>query len=693
MKNTDFLVVSSVKSFSKNHTFDLQKLHKTITEHRGLEKRTSEAIAALPDKQKYNRLKVSLLPAAMLSVLNSSGLKDKQITELSSFLQIDIDDIAEKETIKAISYLNELPYVAFVFKTGTGVKAIGVVCRSNYLLNSEQDIEAARLEQRVFYHRLKLELAELNYKIDSKTEDLSRRCFLWYDPKAIMKPLSEVVPLEINSADWENYKKTNTNNLTEPRKSASNKKDTPSMMMMMENGAHIDKLSPYSNKDIAEKVRRLAVTVGHDGLEYDDWYKAFNGVANSCGIEFAKDVFKEHFPETEKGEYDKKLHSRTDQHSAGTLDYIARKHGVDFSDLKPDAKNTQSQHANTKDIAINEGILPLQHAGKIEFNPKTPYLIKGILNEQTTSVIYGNYGTAKTFLTLDIAASIATGQPWRGHNVRQGAVLYLCLEGQQGINNRVLALRKKDKLPREADVLFCSMPLSLVKEVNVERIAITLLELMKQLTTPVKLLVIDTLARAIAGGNENSNEDMSSIVAACDRIRNETSVHILFVHHDGKDASKGMRGASALPAAVETSIKITEKNNIHTLEIDKQKDLSKGNKMTFELETVELGIDDEGDPVTSCVVHHNSDIENLDDNKQGRPPEYLASSLLEFLPQSTVSDWQKKAASKSKMSKSTFTRLKKQLIKGSDYENRDGTLVSIEKQSSHSELKGPFDQS
>ena len=73
-----------------------------------------------------------------------------------------------------------------------------------------------------------------------------------------------------------------------------------------------------------------------------------------------------------------------------------------------------------------------------------------------------------------------------------------------------------------------------------------------RLGMPVGLIVIDTLSRVMAGGNENAPEDMGALVRNIDRLRDETGGAVLLVHHSGKDLSRGARGHSLLRAATDT---------------------------------------------------------------------------------------------------------------------------------------------
>ncbi len=124
---------------------------------------------------------------------------------------------------------------------------------------------------------------------------------------------------------------------------------------------------------------------------------------------------------------------------------------------------------------------------------------------------------------------------------------------------------------------------------------------------PLLLVVIDTLSRALAGGNENAPDGMGAFVRNIDRIRTETGACCVLVHHTGKDGSKGARGHSLLRAAVDTEIEIVRGTGaggdklIHAT-LTKQKDAEAGAVFGFRLEPVRLGTDEDGDAITSCVV-------------------------------------------------------------------------------------------
>jgi hypothetical protein len=220
---------------------------------------------------------------------------------------------------------------------------------------------------------------------------------------------------------------------------------------------------------------------------------------------------------------------------------------------------------------------------------------------QYSTAFYGASGCGKTFLALDLAAHVALGRNWRERKLNQGTVIYIAAEGGLGIEERLTAFR----LHHEIDVT--DVPLHVIAEpMDLCRSAgdVELLTERCQALSPVSLIVVDTLSRVMAGGNENGPDDMGRFVANCDRLRLSTGAHVLVIHHSGKDDTRGARGHSLLKAAADTEIAV-EKDEISgmiTAKVAKQRDHRVGDAFALRLLPVEIGRDENGEALTSCVV-------------------------------------------------------------------------------------------
>ncbi|MCX7178015.1 MAG: AAA family ATPase [Proteobacteria bacterium] len=231
--------------------------------------------------------------------------------------------------------------------------------------------------------------------------------------------------------------------------------------------------------------------------------------------------------------------------------------------------------------------------------------VKGVLVEEGAAVIYGESNAGKTFWMTDLALHVAAGLAWQGRRVDQGGVIYCVLEGGNGFNNRADAWKKAHGLENQ-DIPFAAIKSTinlLNPDADTLKLIATIRHAAKLIGFPVKLIVIDTLSRAMAGGNENAPDDMGALVGNMDRIREATKACTAFIHHSGKDAAKGARGHSLLRAAIDTEIEVAASDGpMKTATVVKQRDLPKGAVFGFTLEAIVIGKNQHGEEVTTCLV-------------------------------------------------------------------------------------------
>jgi hypothetical protein len=177
------------------------------------------------------------------------------------------------------------------------------------------------------------------------------------------------------------------------------------------------------------------------------------------------------------------------------------------------------------------------------------WLVEGIIPVGGLASLVGKQGTFKSFLALDVALSVTTGIPWHGRSVRRGGVVYLATEGSYTIGERHRAWRTAHTTDNTKACKFSISTLNLLQKDHVRLVY----EAVKRCTPQVELVVIDTVSRAMGGGDENSPEDMSAFVEACDTIRQQTGACVLVIHHMGLKGDHS-RGHTSLPAAVDTEI-------------------------------------------------------------------------------------------------------------------------------------------
>ena len=295
----------------------------------------------------------------------------------------------------------------------------------------------------------------------------------------------------------------------------------------------------------------------------------------------------------------------------GVEHVLPERDGNDWNDVwiarGPDATRKLLQPKNV----LDDVVFPNNAVAQLSAN----YIVKNWLSQNNLSVVYGASNVGKSFFALSLAYHIAAGMEFFGNKVRQGSVLYLAAEGGMGFHNRLVALREKYHKDSDKTIPLALLPSPINlydADEDIAKVEKLIQEISKKYGK-VSMLVIDTLARATASGtfDENDNSMMSRFVAGLDRIREETRVHILLVHHSGKNAQNGSRGASSLKAACDAEIELTfdEDTRIRTARATKQRDMETGAELPFVLEAVTLGQDEDGDDVVTCVIREASDSE------------------------------------------------------------------------------------
>jgi hypothetical protein len=251
--------------------------------------------------------------------------------------------------------------------------------------------------------------------------------------------------------------------------------------------------------------------------------------------------------------------------------------------------------------ALQKLRFPLARFSTIKSDKSAQYLVKGLLQSTGLAVVWGAPKCGKSFWTFDVFMHVALNWAYRGHRVTSGPVVYCALEGKQGFANRIAAFRQ-DKLSEadaEADPPFYLMaaPLSLVRDHGA-----FIKEIGNQLGDQKPIAVcIDTLNRSL-DGSESSDEDMAAYVRAADAIRDAFGCLVVIVHHCGHNAARP-RGHSSLMGALDIQIAVRRDaaDNI-VAELELAKDGEVGLQFLSRLKVVEIGTDQDGDPITSCVV-------------------------------------------------------------------------------------------
>jgi hypothetical protein len=236
-------------------------------------------------------------------------------------------------------------------------------------------------------------------------------------------------------------------------------------------------------------------------------------------------------------------------------------------------------------------------ADELSKTPPMRWLIRGVVPERGLACMYGASASGKSFLALDMCASVASGARWFNLRVKAVPVVYVALEGEQGFRQRIDAWQLHQRRDIPEGLRFVMQPFDLREPDDMAELAAAVTAF-----GGAGLLVIDTLNRASSGADENSSREMGQVIEAAKRLQAQLGGAVLLIHHSGKDATKGLRGHSSLFAALDAAVEVRRKGNQREWVIAKSKDDGDSAAFPFCLDVVEIGKDEHGDPIKSCAV-------------------------------------------------------------------------------------------
>jgi phage/plasmid primase-like uncharacterized protein len=280
-----------------------------------------------------------------------------------------------------------------------------------------------------------------------------------------------------------------------------------------------------------------------------------------------------------------------------------RREAGDFNDL------AQVEGPETVREQIGGGLRPpsrfqLLSAADLASLPPIHWRVRGVLPAEGIAALFGPSGSGKSFLALHILAAISSGADWFGCRVSSAPVLYVGLEGEAGIAQRVRA-HQAHHGPLTNQFRFALQPFDLRNPTD----CADLLQAALAAGVGGGVICIDTLNRAAPGIDENDSRNMGEVIAAAKALQAKLGGLMLLIHHSGKDQSKGLRGHSSLHAALDAAIEVTRLDDLREWKTHKSKDGADSITHPFRLAVVEVGADeDDGEPITSCAV---SPIEDL----------------------------------------------------------------------------------
>lgn len=262
------------------------------------------------------------------------------------------------------------------------------------------------------------------------------------------------------------------------------------------------------------------------------------------------------------------------------------------------------------------------------------YIIDDWFTDRGRSVIGGPSQSGKSFFAIHTAMSVALGRKFFGHGVQRGGVIYQAGEGGHGIKKRFKAYRQHFEVPEDEDVPMVILPAKVdlfSREGDTEKLIEEIKAWEVTMSYPLRLIVIDTLATATIGADENSGKDMGQALSNIALIEERCRCHVALVHHMNADGKK-LRGHTSIHANVDQVINIScDETKIRTAKLTKQKDDEDGLSIKFALKRIEVGTHPRtGRTVTSCAVVTVGEKEQYkaEQEKQGFVPTPVERKVL-----------------------------------------------------------------
>lgn len=236
----------------------------------------------------------------------------------------------------------------------------------------------------------------------------------------------------------------------------------------------------------------------------------------------------------------------------------------------------------------------------LKLNTTAAWLIRGIWPREGLILEWGAPKCGKSFSVFDRGWHVAANLDYRGRPVTPGAVVYIACEGERGLGARGAALRAEYPDVADRDPPFFVMATRLDLAADCAELLGRIREQLGD-AAPVAV-IIDTLNRSI-GGSESDDRDMGAYIKGADRIRETFRCAVVLIHHSGIEGSRP-RGHTSLTGAVDAQLAVKrEAGGLITTRVEWLKDgAGEGDTICSRLRAVEVGLNDNGDPITSCIV-------------------------------------------------------------------------------------------
>lgn len=254
--------------------------------------------------------------------------------------------------------------------------------------------------------------------------------------------------------------------------------------------------------------------------------------------------------------------------------------------------------------------LKLTRFQDINLHTRKEWLVRGMLGTGELSCFYGHPGSTKSLVAADLAFAVAAGHDWFDRPTRHGLVVYIAAERGSLVMRRLYALKvthNVDNIP--LGVITGSIDLRR-NDKHVKEIVGFVRQLEAETDQSAALVVLDTINRALSGGDENSPTEMGNLIRQLTTLQELTKAHILTVHHMPVEGPGRMRGHGSLLGACDTTAEVRKFEEFFSVTIKKANDGREDESIVYSIRAIEVHHDLETGEVTEApiVVPTNAEV-------------------------------------------------------------------------------------
>ncbi len=318
---------------------------------------------------------------------------------------------------------------------------------------------------------------------------------------------------------------------------------------------------------------------------------------------------------------------------------------------RSDSRSSTDEANGTADRSTR--LLPIYSDIELESLPDPEWLVEDLLQLDSLAELYGDTGAGKSFVCLDLAFCVGSNAAFHDHGVIQGSVAYVYAEGTSGLKRRVEAWKQENGFSADEPCVWF-IPTAVDLADGAQGASVLTTTITETVPEPVRLVIIDTLARCFGDADENSTQAMNIFTNSCDSIREAFGCTVLVVHHTGWEGKGRERGSKSLRNNFDTVIQCHGKTGGASgrpisLTVKKQKDSETPEPVTLTLVSVPIG------ESTSCVIRTAGPESSRNDLPDARHITQL-SCLADLGPEgATNSEWLQKAE-EADLSRASFIR-------------------------------------